>query len=367
MNLGNKIRELRRARGLTQEQLAVSLNISPQAISKWEMSASYPDMAMIPTLASLFKVTLDESFDFDLNRIDKDIEEIRLESGQYFWNNFEKAEKILLEGLKTYPASIQLKTELMELYAYNVDRGDEIVNKAFELGGQIVQASQDVFCTCRTKANIIHVYKYLENKRGEDHYENIKKIIESLPYMYPYMLQDRMRLSASLIRGEEGMKEAIDLKNIEWQEFFIACSTVGSRYYEEGDWENALISFRESVDVIERFMYPDKQGCDAYPIQGTHSNHAITLLKIASCMFLAGKTEGIDGVIEQAKHIYFDAYEHTELRDYDKTMRKMVDYFTKEYAKLRLNEYVSLDLRDIEKQISEHKANEASFSDSTDA
>ena len=79
MNLGNKIRELRRAKGLTQEQLAASLNITPQAVSKWEMSASYPDMAMIPAIASLFRVTLDELFDFDLNSIDKDIEDIRLE------------------------------------------------------------------------------------------------------------------------------------------------------------------------------------------------------------------------------------------------------------------------------------------------
>ena len=60
MNLGNKIRELRRARNLTQEQLAASLNISAQAVSKWEMGASYPDMTMIPTIASLFKVSLDE-------------------------------------------------------------------------------------------------------------------------------------------------------------------------------------------------------------------------------------------------------------------------------------------------------------------
>ena len=41
MNLGNKIRELRRAKNLTQEQLAESLNISPQAVSKWEMGVSH--------------------------------------------------------------------------------------------------------------------------------------------------------------------------------------------------------------------------------------------------------------------------------------------------------------------------------------
>ena len=69
MNLGNKIRELRRASNLTQEQLAASLNISAQAISKWEMGASFPDMTMIPTIASFFKVSLDDLFDFDVNNI----------------------------------------------------------------------------------------------------------------------------------------------------------------------------------------------------------------------------------------------------------------------------------------------------------
>ena len=84
MNLGNKIRELRRAGSLTQEQLAAALNISPQAVSKWEMGASYPDMTMIPIIASFFKVSLDELFDFDVKNVEKEIEEIRLEYGKYF-------------------------------------------------------------------------------------------------------------------------------------------------------------------------------------------------------------------------------------------------------------------------------------------
>ena len=359
MNLGNKIRELRRAGNLTQEQLAAALNITPQAVSKWEMGASYPDMTMIPIIASFFKVSLDELFDFDVKNVEKEIEEIRLEYGKYFWGNFVKAEQILLDGLKLYPASIQLKTELVELYAYNVDRGDEIIHKAFELAGQIVQVSQDVFCTCRTKANLIHIYKYLEREKGEDHYEDIKKIIETLPYMYPYMLQDKMRLSASFIKGEEGMREAKELQDIEWQEFFIACAGVGHRYFEMEDYENAMASYQESVDVIERFMYPDKQGYDAYPIGGTHANHAITLLEIAACMHRLGRMDGMDERIEKAKHIYFDAYNHMELRDYNKTMREMLDYFTKQYNKLKLDDYKPLDLSEIEKRIAEKNANSA--------
>ncbi len=351
MNLGNKIRELRRANNLTQEQLAASLNISAQAVSKWEMGASYPDMTMIPTLAAFFKVSLDELFDFNVKDIDKEIEDIRLKSNNYFWGNFEKAEQILLDGLKLYPTSILLKTELFELYTYNTDRGEELINKAFELGSHIISVSQDVFCTCRTKANLILIYRYLEREKGEDHYEDIKKIIETLPYMYPYMIQDKMRLSAAYIKGEEGMKEAKSLMDIEWQEFFIACDQVGDRYFDMGDYENAIIHFQESVDVIERFMYPNKEGYDAYPIGGTHANHAITLLSIAACMHRLGKIEGIDELIAKAKHIYFDAYNHIKLYDYNKDMTHMLEYFTKEYNKKKLNEYKPLDLSEIEERI----------------
>ena len=258
--------------------------VGGKALDKFE-KVTHP----VPLMSLQDVFSDDELFDFDVRNIDKEIEDIRLEYNKYFWGNFEKAEQILLDGLKLYPVSIQLKTELFELYAYNVDRGDEVVNKAFELGSHIISISQDVFCTCRTKANMIHIYTYLEREKGQDHYDEIKQIIETLPYMYPYMLQDKMRLSASYIKGEEGMKEAKALKDIEWQEFFIACAQVGHRYFDMGDYENAMIHFQESVDVIERFMYSDKQGFDAYPIGGTHANHAITLLDIATCMFQLGK------------------------------------------------------------------------------
>ena len=163
-----------------------------------------------------------------------------------------------------------------------------------------------------------------------------------------------MRLSADYIKSEDGMREAKELKHIEWQEFFIACNTVAHRYFEMQDYENALSSFIESVDVIERFMYTDKQGYDAYPIGGTHANHAITILDIATCLFRLSKTNEIDELIEKSKHIYFHTYDHIELHDYNKTMSQMIEYFTNEYNNRQLNEYKPLNLIDIVNRINEH-------------
>lgn len=58
--LGKRIMALRKAAGMTQEQVAEHLGVSPQAVSKWENDVSCPDVTMIPRIAQLFNVSTDE-------------------------------------------------------------------------------------------------------------------------------------------------------------------------------------------------------------------------------------------------------------------------------------------------------------------
>ena len=60
--IGAQIARLRRERGMTQEQLAGRLGVTFQAVSKWENAAACPDIALLPELADLFGITLDELF-----------------------------------------------------------------------------------------------------------------------------------------------------------------------------------------------------------------------------------------------------------------------------------------------------------------
>lgn len=60
MNIGEKIAELRRDAGMTQEALASRLVISPQAVSKWERGIANPDLELIPEIARLFGISTDE-------------------------------------------------------------------------------------------------------------------------------------------------------------------------------------------------------------------------------------------------------------------------------------------------------------------
>ncbi|MDR3209888.1 MAG: helix-turn-helix domain-containing protein [Oscillospiraceae bacterium] len=68
MNIGETIRRLRREKNLTQERFAEYLNVSPQAVSRWETDAAYPDITTIPVLASFFGVTADTLLGIDVSR-----------------------------------------------------------------------------------------------------------------------------------------------------------------------------------------------------------------------------------------------------------------------------------------------------------
>ncbi len=62
MTLGNRIAELRKEKGMTQDALAKELGVSNQAVSKWEANQSCPDIQLLPQIADLFSVTLDSLF-----------------------------------------------------------------------------------------------------------------------------------------------------------------------------------------------------------------------------------------------------------------------------------------------------------------
>ncbi len=68
LDLGQKIRELRRRDGRTQETLAEALGVTSQAVSRWEANGGYPDMEMIPSIANYFGVSIDELFGYNNER-----------------------------------------------------------------------------------------------------------------------------------------------------------------------------------------------------------------------------------------------------------------------------------------------------------
>lgn len=106
---GDNLKKLRKERNLSQEQLAEMLNISRQAVSKWEAGKTYPDIDNLLLLRNLFNVTLDdlvvnEYIDKckDVSGIDKLSEEINNKSKDEEYDNEEDDDlstKLMIGGM----------------------------------------------------------------------------------------------------------------------------------------------------------------------------------------------------------------------------------------------------------------------------
>ena len=66
-SIGERIAYYRRLNAMTQEEVAKQLNVSTQAVSKWEQKITSPDIMLLPEIAKLFCISIDELFGMKVN------------------------------------------------------------------------------------------------------------------------------------------------------------------------------------------------------------------------------------------------------------------------------------------------------------
>ena len=103
IRIGENIKRLRKAKSVTQEQIAEVLGISVTAVSKWERNETYPDITLLFPLAHYFEVTLDELMGYDEERVQAEINEV-LEMYRSLWlTEPGKAREVIVKAYKEYP------------------------------------------------------------------------------------------------------------------------------------------------------------------------------------------------------------------------------------------------------------------------
>lgn len=143
MNIGLKIRELRKKRGITQERLAEYLNISSQAISKWEIGTALPDITFVPKLASFFGVSTDELFSINPEITDKKLLEYK-EKAREFKKVYDYASvaRLMEQALEEYPSNYEFMWELVHAYSHRQRKNREL-DKIIPLCERIVEDCRD--------------------------------------------------------------------------------------------------------------------------------------------------------------------------------------------------------------------------------
>ncbi len=130
LNIGNNIKRLRLAKGLTQEQLAELLTISTAAVSKWEARNTYPDITMLFPLAEIFGVTVDELLGYDEAKAKADVDQILEQHLQlYAQGRFDDGKKMISDARKKYPHDYRIMNAYMQDGARGLNADALLKNK----------------------------------------------------------------------------------------------------------------------------------------------------------------------------------------------------------------------------------------------
>lgn len=115
LKLGENLKKFRLQRELTQEQLADILGVSAQAVSRWENGTTYPDITLLPTVASYFEITLDELMGMDNWRSEEQLKGLISQLDENGSKGFIYENILLLrDAVKTYPTNYELQFRLVD-------------------------------------------------------------------------------------------------------------------------------------------------------------------------------------------------------------------------------------------------------------
>lgn len=238
INLGEKIKSLRKQKNISQEVFANYLGVSFQAVSKWENGNTMPDVVMIPAIASFFGVSTDELFDFNLFEMEKQVEEICNEAYKYRFSDTARSEEILRAGLQRYPGNDIILNNLLYTLDY-MSRADEVI----ALCKTLIESTRDdsvKYDACRILASC-----YKENGQSD----LVRPTLETIPEIY----FSKLELMASLLEGDESYEAAQKQKNISADDLIDMLIITGKRLRERGDDEKAASQFRIALKVMDAF------------------------------------------------------------------------------------------------------------------
>lgn len=343
INIGNKIRELRKKKGVTQEGLASVLSVSPQAVSKWESGLTYPDMEIIPVIAGYFEVSMDILFDYDVREMKAKIQKIIDGAWDCFFDDTPKYIEVIKDALQEYPGNEELLTALLDAYEYNLRAKCDTskLDEMIDLSQKIITESSDFIRVCNVKD--IQAAAYL--KKGE--YEKAKAVLESLPREYDL----RDWAFAFRLSGRDKLNGAIMSRCHHLQSLYQACMeegnawffmdqhpTVKFRDYTPADYiPEALKCYEKGLRVLTTFLLSDyyDDPADQYLWEGMQTFHWCFLQCIAACYKKLGNVEECEKYVAEAYRLVSVVW-----KDFKENKNYYMEPFCKYLKKYDLAEYI---------------------------
>jgi transcriptional regulator with XRE-family HTH domain len=173
------IRSLRKSVGLTQDEIAEMLSVSPQSVSKWERGDTYPDITFLPALANLFKTSIDSLVGMDkINDAEARSAIFRAEHECLQAGELREAARILEDARKTFPNDVSLLSELALILSLFPD--PEALKKSVAFCEQVLAGNPSEKVRYTIRAAICFIYLKLgETQKAQASAQNLPHVRES--------------------------------------------------------------------------------------------------------------------------------------------------------------------------------------------
>lgn len=182
LKISDRIKKYRSEKNLTQEEVASALGISYQAISKWERNDGYPDITMLPVLATYFGITVDELLGMDEITSKQKFDDLNAK-----WEENRKAGKhrenvkLMRKALKDYPDNalllVQLSSSLERLDGTDAEKS-AYLQESIDVQEHILRYCDDSEVRGAVLFNIADAYQRQGNMK------KAKEYAQKLPNFY---------------------------------------------------------------------------------------------------------------------------------------------------------------------------------------
>ncbi|GAA0716951.1 helix-turn-helix transcriptional regulator [Clostridium malenominatum] len=294
--IGEVIFKLRKEKGITQDQLGNFIGVSTAAVSKWESGISYPDITLLPVLATFFNVSIDKLLNFKIELSDDEVMKIFSECQEIFNDNdLEKGIDKSKNYVSKHSGSYYLKfrigflftmyswkgisaeksmnmigyaIELFEDVAKNCSRTDLVEASLFQLGGlystigeedKAIDALNKIHksqCDPNDILASIYIQKNELKKGRELLQRKLYKSINDISLICKGLANSYLKSDKDLNRVEKYHKLPIEIKNLIspkgegilflWMEYFHLAQT----YLQLNKGEEAIEMLNKMVEYI---------------------------------------------------------------------------------------------------------------------
>lgn len=324
-------------KGITQEKLADYLNVSFQAVSKWEQGQTSPDISLLPEISTFFGVSIDDLFTLSDDAHIERIENMLLNQKDLNLQDELYAKNYLISLLDNSEKKGKAYSLLAQLYNHGAqsyhDQGIEYAKKALQIDPDfkgnhvsLVEASRGIFTdwNYNNHNNLCNYYidfcdKHPDLRKGYmylmDHLISDGRLVEAKEYVIKMKeIEDDFRViwyegriekkAGNHKKAFEIFDKMVDSDPTNW----MVWATRGDEYACTCNYDKAIADYEKSIELQPKPRYYDSYECMAhiYKITGNYEKAinmykgAITLLREEWSITFG---ESVDKLKREIKHL----------------------------------------------------------------